>query len=97
MPKEHLYENGSGKLKTLLVLNYENSLTESENQFQHEENDSYNKIRYTNVKQVTKMVSQHRTVNLPYGCVWSGKSGRFAVRMVSPKANNGMPIKIDFA
>lgn len=86
MHKENLKGGENNKLK--ISLNCENGLTKSENEHQHEVNDIYNKTSYKIDEQITRTVSRYRTVKLPYGCIWSGKEGRFAVRVVSPKAKN---------
>lgn len=38
----------------------------------------------------SKTIKPHRVIKLPYGCVWNGKEGRFAIRVFSPKLKNGM-------
>lgn len=37
-----------------------------------------------------KLIRPFRCTKLPYGCVWNGKEGRFAIRIHSPKLKNGM-------
>lgn len=80
-----LYD-GCGNAKKFL--NNGNDFMEQENELQQEVNlrDKVNDKRY---EQITEMDNPHRTINLPYGCVWSGKENRFAAQVVCPKVMNG--------
>lgn len=86
VPKENLNYNENIKPKSFM--NMENGLPGNESE--QDKNDLHDKTNYKNVKQITKLVRPRRNVKLPYGCVWSGTEGRFAVRVVSPKPMNGM-------
>lgn len=41
-------------------------------------------------REILETRKPRRTINLPYGCVWSGKERRFAIRVVPPKHKNGL-------
>lgn len=48
------------------------------------------KLYKTDRQKSSKSTRPFRFIRLPYGCIWNGKEGKFAIRACSPKLEKGM-------
>lgn len=93
-----LKKSSSNNSKTfdLYSLQHGSNVVKKINKLKKLAEELYGKKLYKTAKhkKSSKPITPCRIVKLPYGCIWSGKEGRFAIRVFSPKIKNGMQFQV---
>lgn len=91
---ENVLKENSGDKNAIANLNdmqLANDVVKMKNKFKKLIKELYGKKLYKIDRQKSSKVTRpFRFIRLPYGCVWNGKEGRFAIRVCSPMLENGM-------